>query len=165
MCYNKYGKKPGIPPNNQEYSRMDFQLVPCLIVIGIAPKHIRINVEHPSATQILGCLERLEWEGAALDFLQASAQAGTWTGVKFPEKVPEASDYAGMVAQGYLSELQIEGGWVYALTPLAVSQIYLVQVESIIRAQARGILQGNRTPSLGVRLRKFFTTAGARFAS
>ncbi len=114
-----------------------FALVPFHTVSPIDPEHIRVDLKNPGWVQVRGTLERIEYEEIALDFIVASKEAHTWTGVCFPVRVNAFSNYAEMVQYGMLSEKKTESGWIYALTPTAIAKVYVVQAEEVIRFQSR----------------------------
>lgn len=137
---------------------MDFEFVSCPLALGIEPKDLITKQVHVGAV-LMGQLGRIEWEMIAFNLIEASQEAKKWVGVKLPERIQPKTDIAQMVEEGILSE-SIEDGWVYSLTPLAVTTIYRVQCEAIMRAQKRD----SRTKRPFLRRLRQFLTSPAKFA-
>jgi hypothetical protein len=103
-------------------------LVPLLSLrTEVEPWEIGADGGTSSLIAISGCLYRCEYEAVAAFFIDRSKEATQWMGIIAPEKFDEYSHYGAMVAVGLLSEHKTEDGWLYALTPLAIEQIYFNQ--------------------------------------
>lgn len=108
----------------------DSNVVPVEIACAIKPEYIYFAEFGPA---LMGTLSNYELEQFAAQFVRHSQWAGFWVGFLFHEQVEPRSPYGRMVDKGLLSETEIrDGRWLYHLTPLAISQIYLAQSEATI---------------------------------
>lgn len=138
-----------------------FQVRRVQIISAIKPWNIFCdNAGQP----LLGTLGSHEFELEAAFFVHFSKERGFWTGCLFTERAQVRSVYAQMMDKGLLSETKVSEGWLYQLTPLAISQIYVVQSEATImslqtqlrRAQGESLLKRIKR-----HLREMFAPASA----
>ena len=129
----------------------DNSVVPVEIGSAIKPKHIYLTDFGPA---LIGTLGLYELEQFAAQFVRYSQQSGCWVGFSFHEQVEPRSPYGRMVDEGLMSETETsDGRWLYHLTSLAISQIYLVQSEAAI-ALLQAQLQRSREKSLFSRIKR-----------
>lgn len=113
----------------------DNNVVPVEIASAIKPKHIYLAEFGPA---LMGTLGNYELEQFAAQFVRYSQQVGCWVGFSFHEQAEATSPYGRMVDKDLLSETETgDGCWLYHLTSLAISQIYLVQSEAAIASLPR----------------------------
>ena len=130
----------------------DNGVVPVEIASAIKPKHIYLTDFGPA---LMGTLGNYELEQFAAQFVRYSQQVGCWVGFSFHEQVEPRSPYGRMVDEGLMSETETSDGcWLYQLTPLAISRIYLTQTEATIFQLALGLRRA-RDESVLSRIKRY----------
>ena len=132
--------------------------VPSQFKTAINPQDVFVAKSAPAFMAMMDTLGKCEHELAGTHFVLASQGAGHWVGLVYEDKADLNTDFANMVELGYLSEIQVEGGWLYALTQFAVEQIYVRQTKRAINHLKLGVRLAHGQTFLG-RLRKIFTPA------
>ncbi len=77
-----------------------------------------------------------EYEEVAANFVacsQDTGEHGGWIAFVYPCRREDSSIFMSMVEVGLLNEQQVEDGWLYELSHVAIETIYMRQTKSRIR--------------------------------
>ena len=130
----------------------DRNVVPVQVASAIKPRHL---VLAESGAPLTGTLVKYEFEQCAAELVRYGQSAGFWVGLTYRHQAMVQSPYGQMMAEGFLSETETSDGWLYWLTPLAISQIYLVQNEAAITS-LQGQIRRAQEESILSRIRRHF---------
>ena len=121
------------------------------MVSAIKPKHIFLA---ETGQALIGTLGNREFEQLAARLVYESQVAGSWVPHMLCERAHWDTTLGTMVRKGFISEARVgDGRWMYWLTLFAISQIYLVQSETVITSlQAQ--LRREREESLFSRIKR-----------
>ncbi len=111
----------------------------------ILPQYISLNVIGPQFMALMGTLGKMEKEGVAYDFVDASRKHGQWVGFTYADRVGANTLYAQMVKEGLIVETKTDDGWTYELSHSAIETIYLAQSQYIIRQLSKSLELKNKT--------------------
>ena len=124
------------------------------IVTAIKPNMVFADRQGSAMLAMLGTLDKCEFEAVGAWIVIASQDAGNWVAFVRPDK----GEYDDMIEAGFLMETQVENGWHYELTLLAVEQIYIRQTEAQIR-HLKSAVRWSHGVHFWDRLKKIFTPA------
>ena len=130
-------------------------IVPCGFKSAIKPSNIFIAKDAPAFMVMMDTLGKMEHEVLGAHLVAASQDAGQWVGFVYLTQASIKTEFAKMFELGYLSETQVEGGWLVTLTQFAIELIYIRQTSRTIRC-LEGEVQHARNAGFWAWCRRFF---------